>query len=437
MRSQPTANLQFCETHVLVRAKLTNGTTLRLGTATLSNVPEEDNNTYSYTAKLSRDSEVLMSTTQAANQMSVEAINVDKSLGLTINDINSSLEGAQILVSKVFANPQTMNMMDFSPKVWFDSQTIKDTLPERAFSEWPDSSGNNINAFGNAILEWRKLSGQNAVRFSSTEVMTIPGNFALAQIFLVFSSPNPTFISSGSIVGSPVPAFRFASGTTHFSNPLPVAVRDNGVNLLSPYTLSNLNNVHILNIKTNNPAAIRQYLINNQDNERLNFSLGELVGFTSTLSGQNEQFVENILANKYGVDLPYTLSRNWENKVLLVGQISEVNVDEGIVTLRIVSDTAPNVAFLANRPISSHCPLVFKGVRCGYTGPLTTCNKQYDSVDGCAGRQNQHRFGGIVMKGELPGPIIGDIDTTVGQGGRFSNGEHFPDGERNRIFRLV
>jgi hypothetical protein len=117
----------------------------------------------------------------------------------------------------------------------------------------------------------------------------------------------------------------------------------------------------------------------------------------------------------------------WQSKVLLIGIITSAEVDENVVAIQVVSDIAPNVAFIGTRPVQENCPLVFKGRACGYTGPLTTCNKEYDSPDGCAGRQRQHRFGGAKDKGELERPV------TLGQDG-FGEGDNprrrrplFPD----------
>jgi hypothetical protein len=58
---------------------------------------------------------------------------------------------------------------------------------------------------------------------------------------------------------------------------------------------------------------------------------------------------------------------------------------------------------------------------------LTTCNKIFDSNDGCAGRNRQFRFGGAIDKGELERPFNGDIDTEIGDLGRFRRGQRFPD----------
>jgi hypothetical protein len=122
----------------------------------------------------------------------------------------------------------------------------------------------------------------------------------------------------------------------------------------------------------------------------------------------------------------------WDRKVLLQGVVAHVDVDENLCEIKIVSDVAPNVAFISTRSVQEKCPLIFKGRACGYVGALTTCNKIFDSQDGCAGRERQFRFGGAKDKGELDRPIRGGIDTTIGEGGgttRFPEGgnRHYPD----------
>jgi len=122
----------------------------------------------------------------------------------------------------------------------------------------------------------------------------------------------------------------------------------------------------------------------------------------------------------------------WTTSPMLYGEVDDVAVDENNATLTIISDTAPNVSFLTNRPIQKTCPLAFKGVRCGYTGPLTTCNKKRDDDGGCAGRNNVHRFGGFISDGELSTPIIGTGFGDV-HNPDSSGGIRFPDQEGGRV----
>jgi hypothetical protein len=223
-RSEPTVGLDWCESHVIIKATLSDGTILRLGDATLYNVPEAgDVLLYGYEAKIVQDAQVKISTTRTADQATITAENVDKELGLTINNVNTVLLGAKVTCCKVFSE----------------------------------------------------------------------------------------------------------------------------INNLPP------------------------------------------------------------------------VSKVWESKVLLIGEIAFVDVTEDEVTIKIVSDTAPNVAFIAAREVGNKCPLIFKGVACGYSGPLTTCNKLYQSDGGCSGRANQHRFGGVVETGELTSIIRGGLDTEIGVPGRL------------------
>lgn len=123
----------------------------------------------------------------------------------------------------------------------------------------------------------------------------------------------------------------------------------------------------------------------------------------------------------------------WTSSPQLYGEVDDVHVDQNNATLTIVSDTAPNVSFLTNRPIQKTCPLAFKGVRCGYTGPLTTCNKKRDDEGGCSGRDNVHRFGGFIPDGELAQPIIGTGFGDVSDPDVNRRGGRYPDQDGGRI----
>lgn len=113
--------------------------------------------------------------------------------------------------------------------------------------------------------------------------------------------------------------------------------------------------------------------------------------------------------------------------IMLVGEISDVQITETDAEVTAISDMASGVAFIGNRPVQSRCPLVFKGVACGYVGGLTTCNKLLQSDDGCSGRNNTHRFGGIVIKGELPQPIFGRGPGSVVIGEDWGGDITYPD----------
>jgi hypothetical protein len=235
-RSTPTdVDLSFCETHVTIKLVLHDGTIYRLGSATLNFISEADGE-YNYVAHLMKDSEVKTSLTSLADQANVAAQNVDRELGLTINDVSQTITNAEVTFSKVF---------------------------------------------------------------------------------------------------------RQSGGT-------------------------------------------------------------------------------------------------WDRKVLLTGVVAHVDINENTAEIKIVSDVAPNVAFIGTRPVQEKCPLIFKGRACGYVGALTTCNKVFDSPDGCLGRNRQFRFGGAKDKGELNRPYNGDIDTEIGDSNRFRrNRIWYPDPIDGRHSQLV
>lgn len=55
-------------------------------------------------------------------------------------------------------------------------------------------------------------------------------------------------------------------------------------------------------------------------------------------------------------------------------------------------DYALTQRFPPDRYMRNFCPFKFKGIKCGYSGPLTTCNK---TLKDCRERNNSERFGGF------------------------------------------
>jgi len=55
-------------------------------------------------------------------------------------------------------------------------------------------------------------------------------------------------------------------------------------------------------------------------------------------------------------------------------------------------DYALTQRFPTDRYMQNFCPFKFKGIKCGYSGPLTTCNK---TLKDCRERNNSKRFGGF------------------------------------------
>jgi hypothetical protein len=85
----------------------------------------------------------------------------------------------------------------------------------------------------------------------------------------------------------------------------------------------------------------------------------------------------------------------WAHITLLSGIIVGIPSNESTATIQCISDlyAAPNVGAL--RQVAKSCQWKYKDPRtCGYTGPEPTCNKIFESPDGCLGRNNQHRYGG-------------------------------------------
>lgn len=129
----------------------------------------------------------------------------------------------------------------------------------------------------------------------------------------------------------------------------------------------------------------------------------------------------------------------WQWHQLLTGIIVSVSANDREATFELLSDIYASGLVGAIAPVQRKCRHVFnapdpldpnnlakrKGPDCGYTGLLPTCNKIFESPDGCLGRENQHRYGGVLYdtsKESLiyPPPDIGN-DSGTGPGGNVND----------------
>lgn len=158
----------------------------------------------------------------------------------------------------------------------------------------------------------------------------------------------------------------------------------------------------------------------------LDFALDGGVGrVTFSISNADLLEVANVAADGY---------IGWEckvHKVLVLddGSVKGILLLHGVITGYTMTDQVVNMDVttrinvensINNRRVGEKCGWVFKGTECGYSGPLTTCNKLYVSNDGCSGRSNQHRFGGfpdretiaslgvVSGQGETPGYMLSE-----------------------------
>jgi hypothetical protein len=71
--------------------------------------------------------------------------------------------------------------------------------------------------------------------------------------------------------------------------------------------------------------------------------------------------------------------------------------DENTVNLTVISDTyAKSVG--GGRKVARKCQFRYRGPKCLYAGVLATCNKLFDSINGCTGHTNTHHYGGFSYK---------------------------------------
>lgn len=119
----------------------------------------------------------------------------------------------------------------------------------------------------------------------------------------------------------------------------------------------------------------------------------------------------------------------WNYQALFLGRVTSAKANHIVAELEITSLFASVGAIIGSRPYSARCALIFKSFECGYTGALTTCDKQLNSQDGCAGRNQKHRFAGFYFPGnpvnQTPGTDPNDGGGIGGGGGVGGNGDCF------------
>lgn len=122
-----------------------------------------------------------------------------------------------------------------------------------------------------------------------------------------------------------------------------------------------------------------------------------------------------------------------EWRTLFPAMVVGIEANETEVVMDTIADYEGVGQVVADRTETDYCDALFKGIECGYTGNLETCNHQLKSVHGCAGRLNIHRNqsfkfpeqpvsappvddGGGGGGGYLPPCFLGDISVWTPRG---------------------
>lgn len=131
------------------------------------------------------------------------------------------------------------------------------------------------------------------------------------------------------------------------------------------------------------------------------------------------------IVGRYYRDPANVLAAEWVE--LFRGRAIPLTIDELGVALEIINDLAAAGYCVGDWTLAENCVLVFKHAgTCGYAGSETLCNKRRKSPDGCFGRNNEHRFGGMefpeVQAAEVGSGGSGGGSTGGGWGSCFTGG---------------
>lgn len=387
-RTNPASvSLKWCETHDILKAVLPDGTIYRLGTADIDVEGEH------YVGDLKATGEAAQSATKSHDRVTVACQNADRVMGLTINEFSRQLVGATITFSRAFRNVE----IAWQAAAGFSlSPDMRGYVTKTGATGWSTSLAVPISAetFSNpatASLSYIVLSLTQAVRFGFLDANNDTWVFELNNGTIRVWVKGTERITLPAKLGDKLIITPDVTGAMH------MLVERNSYNGLGVQQVTH----QTFAPDINNPV--------------INYPLRVAVD------------IYDNGATLGGLDID---GHDYQRKEIMSGEIWDAPVDEEAVEITLVGELSSGLAFIADRALQSTCPLVFKGVACGYTGSLTTCNKIYDSPDGCAGRQNQHRFGGVIVRGELSRPIIGGIGEFIDPDGNL---RWIPPGGRGRM----
>lgn len=128
------------------------------------------------------------------------------------------------------------------------------------------------------------------------------------------------------------------------------------------------------------------------------------------------------IVGRYYRDPAGVLTAKWIE--LFRGRAIPLTIDEIGVALEIINDLAAAGYCVGDWTLAENCVFVFKHAgTCGYAGSETLCNKRRRSPDGCFGRDNEHRFGGMEFP-EIQAAEVGS-GGSGGSGGGWGGGYCF------------
>jgi hypothetical protein len=206
---------------------------------------------------------------------------------------------------------------------WFDPSfgIYKDA--DQQVLIWNDRSGSGHHGVHKEhncpTLVQNQISSKPVVRFTGDCRTLVSGKFFIKEQYVVVSSPSSTWSNGGSFIGREsgrVSSYYLdGTGTTGFDeSQFPAAVSKNG----SPiplnqkgrvgYSLGTITDFMVLKITVNdNDTKATSYLLSgiDGDNWLCKFDVAEILGYSRTLTAQEEASVGGYLAAKYGIKTAY------------------------------------------------------------------------------------------------------------------------------------
>jgi hypothetical protein len=182
---------------------------------------------------------------------------------------------------------------------------------------WEDQSGSSHNATrvsGNPALVTGALNGRPIIQFrNNNSYLDMAGTlFAKTHFYVFRCRPDRTTWSNyGCVLGKQSDdrnsSYLFENGNIcYHSNQYPDGVAKNGAALSSPFNMNPIEQYMVLKIVVNNNSpGVTSYRIGGQGGMAVDTDVAEIIGYSTTLSTDDENKVGGYLAWKYGLTTSY------------------------------------------------------------------------------------------------------------------------------------
>jgi hypothetical protein len=207
---------------------------------------------------------------------------------------------------------------------WFDSSYGVTADADQQVTFWHDRSGNGHDAvfelWENPAFMRNQLFSKPAIRFSDKAAgfLDLARPLFVKEQYVVVRSPSyDTWSGYGGFLcrRSGRSSSYLLDGTGFYPDQYPAAVSKNGTALARPFNLGTITNFMVLKITVNdNDTSAASYQIGRADGQSCEFDVTEILGYSRTLTSQEQAKVGGYLTAKYGLTTAYPATGSLANR---------------------------------------------------------------------------------------------------------------------------